>query len=125
MKLLLLLLLCFSQPLLAKELTCQISGDVVPDAKYPNPTNIYTQMKNDGYPMMAFGFLVKESKALNNKKQVRDYCSSLPDKTLQVILSGNYPNGHFHVGERLTLTHTYQDENVWPYWPMRYYNTSQ
>lgn len=125
MKLHLLFLLCFSQPVLAQELSCQLNGWIVQTAEYSTPTNVYTSLKNDGYPMMAFGFYVSDSKARKNKKDARKYCSSLNHKTLTVILSGAYPDDHFHTGQSLSLNHRHQDKDVWPWWPNRYYVISE
>lgn len=113
-------LLFFSQSLLAQKLPCQLSGTIVPVAEYQTPTNVFTRLKNDGHPMMAFGFLVSESKALENTKAVRDYCDALNNQTRTVILSGQYPDGHFQKGQRLSLRHVHEDKHVWPYWPDRY-----
>ncbi len=120
-----LFLLCFSQPLFAQELSCQLSGKIVPHAEYQTPTNIYTSLKNDGYPMMAFGFFVSNSKTMENKKDARKYCNSLTNKTLKVILSGHYSDDHFHIGQSLSIKHTHQDKDVWPYWPNRYSEISE
>lgn len=121
MKLPLLFLLLFSPPLLAATFGCQLSGEIVPIDEYPKPTNVYTRLKNDGHPMMAFGFRITESTALGNHSATRDYCDALKTKTQTVILSGQYSDDHFHTGQRLSLKHTHQDKNVWPYWPDRYY----
>lgn len=120
LKLPLLCLLLFSPPLFAAKFACQLSGEIVPIDEYPKPTNVYTKLKNDGHPMMAFGFFIAESKALDNKSATRDYCHALKAKTQTVILSGQYPDDHFHTGQRLSLRHVHQDQNVWPYWPDRY-----
>lgn len=98
-----------------------MTGKIVPVAEYQKPTNIYTSLKNDGYPMMAFGFNVSDSKAVKNKKDVRAYCRSLNKKIITVILSGQYPDNYFQTGQHLSLRHIHQDKNIWPYWPNRYY----
>lgn len=120
MKLKPLLLLFFSQTLLAQGMSCQLSGKIVPTTEYPEPTNVFTKLKNDGLPMMAFGFLVADSQPLKQTTAVDAYCASLHQKTLTVILSGNHPDGSLKTGQRVSLRHQHQDKNVWPYWPDYY-----
>jgi hypothetical protein len=123
MKLRFLFILCCSQPLLAQELSCLLRGTIVQNSEYQIPTNVYTGLKNDGYPVTAFGFHVSDSKARGNKKDDRKYCSSMNNKTLTVILSGAYPDDHFHTDQSLSISHAHQDKDVWPWWPNRYYVT--
>lgn len=123
MKLKIFFLIFFSTPLLAQELSCQISGKIVPVAEYPQPKNVFTKLKNDGHPMTAFGFFISHSEALGNKKAARDYCQSLSEKTRTVMLSGQYPDDHFQAGQHLSIKHLHRDKNVWPYWPNFYWVT--
>ena len=121
MKLSVLFLLLFSPLLQAQAFTCQLHGTIVPVAEYPKPKNIFTQLKNDGHPMTAFGFSIAHSQVLGTDKAARDYCQSLIATTRTVVLSGQYPDDHFHTGQALSLKHVHRDRHVWPYWPDYYW----
>ncbi len=93
---------------------CELAGIVV-----SAPKEVFTQMKNDGRPMIHFNFRVARLDK-TPAAAAKAYCRSLVGRQIEVYLGGARLN-EVPQGSTQILRHDHNSGKEWPYWPNGYY----